>query len=268
MTKVLDPYATVPSPAHIERALASDSLDAAHQSAFKRAVQNILHTDIAEITFAQIIEGLPLADVALNTRGPTFHEAIINHKSLDPETLRKAKNLRYEFDPLDLELQGEVLQRYENHPAGSKASSLHLVELVAVAIHRIAVLVYKMGNSLKERGLEEYQLCSTLRRGPDMELHPTPYPTPFVLHEYAEVAQYREEGVAELPGYWAEDQIFGGVVVFDRGESGTEVRDIAYTTILATLYCPGGSGRLTIRTVQVRLAPSIQEGSGLSYITD
>ncbi|KAK2609559.1 hypothetical protein N8I77_003055 [Diaporthe amygdali] len=28
--------------------------------------------------------------------------------------------------------------------------------------------------------------------------------------------------VAELAGYWAETQIFGGVVLFDRGESGEE----------------------------------------------
>ncbi|ROW06929.1 hypothetical protein VMCG_04115 [Cytospora schulzeri] len=94
MTTDWGPYATIPSPAHIERARAGDALDEAHQYAFKWAVQNVLHTDRAKITFAQIIEGLPLADVALNTRAHSFHEAVINHKSLNPEALRKAKTLR------------------------------------------------------------------------------------------------------------------------------------------------------------------------------
>lgn len=30
-------------------------------------------------------------------------------------------------------------------------------------------------------------------------------------------------GIADMAGYWAEDRIFGGVVLFDRGESGKEV---------------------------------------------
>lgn len=30
-------------------------------------------------------------------------------------------------------------------------------------------------------------------------------------------------GVAELAGYWAETQIFGDVVLFDRGDTGEEV---------------------------------------------
>lgn len=30
-------------------------------------------------------------------------------------------------------------------------------------------------------------------------------------------------GISDMAGYWAEDRIFGGVVLFDRGESETEV---------------------------------------------
>jgi hypothetical protein len=38
--------------------------------------------------------------------------------------------------------------------------------------------------------------------------------------------------MADMVGYWAEFELLGGVVVFDRGESDTEVRctfNIAYT---------------------------------------
>jgi hypothetical protein len=38
-------------------------------------------------------------------------------------------------------------------------------------------------------------------------------------------------GLAELAGYWAETQIFGGVILFDRGESGEEVSLSAATML-------------------------------------
>lgn len=204
-------------PDSIETARASHVLDEAHQSIFQRAVQNVLSTDITEVTFTQIIEGLPLRSTALGAGDAIeFHKYIINHETPDPDAVGKAKDFRRVFDPLSLEIQVDVLGRYQDLPAGSKASRMHLVELVAVAIHRIAVMLYKRGNSLGDKGLQGDRLCWNCV---DEALF---YSTPFVLLEYADPAQY-PEGVAELPGYWAEDQIFGGVVLFERGESGTEV---------------------------------------------
>ena len=49
------------------------------------------------------------------------------------------------------------------------------------------------------------------------------YPvTAFVHRFYVDSDQY-PRGVADVTGYWAEGRIFGGVVVFDRGESEQEV---------------------------------------------
>lgn len=215
-------YATSPAPAHTERAQVSHILDATHQSVFQRAVRNVLSTAIAETTFAQIIDGLTLRSVALGTTGLSFHSAIIDHEQLYPEALEKATRFRSGFDFLSMELQVDVLQRYQNAPVGSRASKIPLTELVAIAIHRLAIMLYKSGNLLKERDLQGDQLCWSSR---DKTLV---YPTPFVLYEYASTAQYIEEGVAELPGYWAENQIFGGVVLFDRGESGIQVSILYY----------------------------------------
>ena len=47
-------------------------------------------------------------------------------------------------------------------------------------------------------------------------------PTAFCNSSYEAVEQY-PNGVADVVGYWAESRIFGGVVVFDRGETETEV---------------------------------------------
>lgn len=44
----------------------------------------------------------------------------------------------------------------------------------------------------------------------------------FSHHAYQYPDQY-PRGLADVVGYWAEGKIFGGVVVFERGESEQEV---------------------------------------------
>ncbi|KAF5671327.1 hypothetical protein FDENT_10967 [Fusarium denticulatum] len=52
-------------------------------------------------------------------------------------------------------------------------------------------------------------------------------PTAFTHGPYNAVDQY-PNGSADSVGYWAEARIFGGVVVFDRGEDGTESRQLYF----------------------------------------
>ena len=53
------------------------------------------------------------------------------------------------------------------------------------------------------------------------------------MHEdYHDLQQY-PNGVADVVGYWAEYHLFGGVVLFDRGESGTDVSNVP----LNPVYC-------------------------------
>ena len=47
-------------------------------------------------------------------------------------------------------------------------------------------------------------------------------PTPFCHGSYIDIDRY-PNGTADAAGYWAEAKIFGGVLVFDRGESEVEV---------------------------------------------
>ena len=59
-------------------------------------------------------------------------------------------------------------------------------------------------------------------------------PTLFFHCDYLDHEQY-PNGLADIAGYWAEDRILGGVVVFDRGQSGLEVRgDSNVASILLT----------------------------------
>lgn len=111
-----------------------------------------------------------------------------------------------------------MLHRYQFAPVGSSLSRLPFIELIAVAVHTTAAYLFKEVNgglhqNEKYPSDEWYKEFSHRRRKP----------SPFSLWLYDDPGQY-PDGNADVAGYWAEDQIFGGIVLFDRGENGTEVR--------------------------------------------
>lgn len=72
---------------------------------------------------------------------------------------------------------------------------------MAVSVHQIAAYIYKLGLDVgSHKGLLKA----------DGEA-----PTLFIHSQYKDIEQY-PDGVADAVGYWAEAQIFGGVVLFDR----------------------------------------------------
>lgn len=210
-------FATVPPPPSIEETQVENVLDSSHQGYFYRAIRDILHTCIAETTFAQIIDGLPLKSVAHATAGLSWESSLNNDENLCAGSLEMLNGFRGRFEPLKMKLSLETLRRYQKTPPGSSEWTLPLIELVAVAIHRIVVLLYKAKNPDIHSCIRMDRICSTTACGKT-----TFHPTPFCLPQYGNPNQY-PEGVAELPRYWAEDRIFGGVVISGRGESGVEV---------------------------------------------
>lgn len=90
------------------------------------------------------------------------------------------------------------------------------LELTAVTIHHIAVELFKLVNGGFRKDViwpsdEAYR-----------ERAWSEWPTPFCLLHYSKPEQY-PDGIADLAGYWAEDRIFGGVVLFGRGTNDTGV---------------------------------------------
>lgn len=90
-------------------------------------------------------------------------------------------------------------------------------ELVAVTMHSIAAQLFRLVDggfhkSPSWPGDDVYQQENLLRP-----------PTPFSLVNYWK-PQY-PDGVADIVGYWAEDRIFGGVVLFGRGND-PDVRSV------------------------------------------
>lgn len=75
-------------------------LDSYYNHALSQAIKNILATNLVEATIAQLINGLPQADVAWNCQG-TFvgrDHPIIDHQEICSGVLDKTRALRDEFD--------------------------------------------------------------------------------------------------------------------------------------------------------------------------
>lgn len=77
-------------------------MGAPHRGVFDRATLNVLSTELAKVTYAQIIDGFPLASVAQETAGnglPDWHPLFDTHKELCPGVLEKTEEFWAQFDP-------------------------------------------------------------------------------------------------------------------------------------------------------------------------
>ncbi|AEO71879.1 uncharacterized protein THITE_2083603 [Thermothielavioides terrestris NRRL 8126] len=201
-------------------------LDDAHAGAFREALARILSTQVAEFTFSEILDGLPTVDsflefhVYTNQENPVFE---LNHTLLCPGVVQRTRAFRDAFDPLALTFPPGLLSAFQQSYPGTQRFELRLIELLAVSCHQIAVYLYSLDD-----GVHPHRVYEEWRDLPRERVHgPFQYiaPIPFYHGSYLAHTQY-PNGLADVVGYWAEAKIFGGVVLFDRGESGTECRDL------------------------------------------
>jgi hypothetical protein len=84
--------------------IALDRLEGYHYHTLSSALHNVLHTDIALMTYAQIIDGLPTADVVWDRYSGSYEPShpINNHKTLCKGALDKAKGFRAQFSMADV----------------------------------------------------------------------------------------------------------------------------------------------------------------------
>ncbi len=77
------------------------TLQNAHREILIRAIANVLSTPIAKQTYAQIVDGLPLADVAWDRYGGCLcydHPLLREHKELCPDVADEAERLCLALD--------------------------------------------------------------------------------------------------------------------------------------------------------------------------
>lgn len=103
-------YDTVPPPEKLETSTAEQALDENHLAAYSRAISNVLSTDLAELTFAQLVDGLPLYDVVskLTHYELERQEPAYNHRMLCPGVLEKTRAFRAAFEPEKLDIRADV----------------------------------------------------------------------------------------------------------------------------------------------------------------
>lgn len=81
-----------------------------HLDIFIRAVTNILNTDIAHQTFAQLVDGLPLDTVLADVGGPELpsDHPVWDHSSLCAGVLKQLHEVKQSLDLSTLSFESEV----------------------------------------------------------------------------------------------------------------------------------------------------------------
>ncbi|KAK4033968.1 hypothetical protein C8A01DRAFT_19160 [Parachaetomium inaequale] len=207
-----------------------------HRDVFDRALRNVLATELAQTTYAQIIDGFPIVSVAKDARwGHIDHEHPVfanNHDKICPGAWEKMEEFHSSFNVGVLTMDKRLLHAYSAESVGSRAFQLRLIEMVAVAVHELAVLLYNMGDMQQHNDWKTWkppkrhyqcQPSDPEWQWPELQ----PYLTLFFHFAFLEHEQY-PEGVADIVGYWAENRILGGVVLFDRGESGNQCPEVYF----------------------------------------
>ncbi|KAM0350577.1 hypothetical protein ACHAPU_003061 [Fusarium lateritium] len=197
-------------------------LDAQHRQAFEQALMRVLETNVAEQTFAEIIDGLPTCRSYSEFHWSQDGHPATHHLELCPGMLDKAREFRSAFVSTSLSFKLSLLGAFAETTFDTKGFHLRLLELLAVSCHQIAVYLYQRdGVNHTHQDFQEWIDAPRDMNRWDSFRHPSAFCHTF----YTDLEQY-PNGVADVAGYWAEAKIFGGVLVFDRGESETECKEL------------------------------------------
>ncbi|KAM0350887.1 hypothetical protein HYE67_000893 [Fusarium culmorum] len=203
-------------------------LDQDHGDVFCRAFSNLLSTDIAEHTYAQILDGLPTEDSLLE--GSPYIEghpvSELEHTPICEGFLEKSRRMHAALNPYDLQFDEHILSSFQEATKDSEEYSLRLIELTVVACHQIAVYLFNLDDGVHKHQLyEDWAQQRQMEQVLASEVRDVIPPCAFFHTSYYYFDQY-PQGLADVVGYWAEGQIFGGVVVFDRGETEAECKSM------------------------------------------
>ena len=116
----------------------------------------------------------------------------------------------------------KLLSAFQAASPGSRAFRTRLIEIVAVSIHQIAVLLYQNNSDLSTPGsaLQAIHTWTSPQDDYNGSLwwrfnRDGPPATLFRHTWYRDYTQY-PYGAADVAGYWAENRVLGGVILFNR----------------------------------------------------
>lgn len=195
--------------AHLHR-ITLGNLATDHLNIFRRALLRVLGSELAIETLAQIVDGLPIADVAWDKRHPGIFgddHPIEAHASLCPGVKDKTSACLEQYDMHSLVFYPKLVQVYQDAPLVSKAFHIRLIELVVVALHQIAVDLFKR-NDLRSHNQQEIDTVTNCVIVPPKSLAVSPQayavtvpPRPTLFnHPYYVDLEIDPEGLADIVG--------------------------------------------------------------------
>ncbi|KAI2429425.1 hypothetical protein LOZ19_006772 [Ophidiomyces ophidiicola] len=142
--------------------------------------------------------------------------------------LLAVESYRRRFTLSGIEVDSHIAQNYQNAVVGSKEFHLRLIELLAILCHGIGVQLYTMydGGLRKPTPAELDQGVPAIVLPPGVKLTPAEPPPVHLFHPYYQDWEQYPHKVADMVGYWVEYRLFGGVVLFQRGETGRACNDV------------------------------------------
>ncbi|KAK2767733.1 hypothetical protein FQN54_003891 [Arachnomyces sp. PD_36] len=197
-----------------------------HYTALERAVSTLLSTKLAAETFAQVVDGIPIRDVYKEYYGYRRKD-FNNHISPSQPALEAVESYRQNFNIGSLQLDTKAAQAYQNTTKGSRDFNLRLLEALAVICHDIAVrLYYQYEGGLHRPDPESiHQQILVPELPPSVILAPVKSKPAELFHPSYQNWKRYPHGLADIVGYWVEYRLFGGVVLFDRGENSSACSD-------------------------------------------
>ncbi|OJJ46420.1 hypothetical protein ASPZODRAFT_16186 [Penicilliopsis zonata CBS 506.65] len=197
------------------------SLDTDHLTPLRVSLDRILSTKLAEITFAQIVDGIPIEQT--DTRWLFGYDPNISGRQAPSDSaLEEVVKWRSQFQVESLEIASDMVQGYQKTVKGTREFHLYLIGMIAVSLHTAASLLFTYTNNppYKRPQPQSFDLFpipgipgfSDSQEMPPMSLPEDPT---YLFHvDYTLHKQY-PMGVADMVGYWAEYRVLGGVVLFD-----------------------------------------------------
>lgn len=90
--------------------ISCENLDGDYRDVLYQAIRNVLATDIALTTYAQIIDGVPVSSVASDQYSNRYipGHPIKSHVALCPGAQEEAEKMRVGFDPGSLRFSSTV----------------------------------------------------------------------------------------------------------------------------------------------------------------
>ncbi|KAI1020993.1 hypothetical protein LB503_009995 [Fusarium chuoi] len=109
-------------------------LDIEHLSSFERALRRILETDIAEQTYAEVLDGMPLSESYLSFQYPQDGHPALEHEELSEGARERVCEFRLNLDISSLLFQTTLAEAFMRSAPQSEEFYLRLLELLAIAV--------------------------------------------------------------------------------------------------------------------------------------